>query len=72
MDTTELRDQLAYVAEELERQSALAGKSFKFFINKRLIDYFGNREVAYKRTSIALTILEDKLELIKVTKSYFC
>jgi hypothetical protein len=71
MDTTEVRDQLAYVAEEVERQSALAGNRFKFFINKRLIDYFGNREVAYKRTSVALAILEDKLKLIKVTNSYY-
>ncbi len=71
MDTTQLRDQLAYVAEEVERQSALVGKNFKFFINKRLIDYFGNREIAFKRTSVALGILQDKLDLLKVTNSRF-
>lgn len=71
MDTTEVRDQLAYVAEEVERQSALTGKSFKFYINKRLIDYFGNREVAYRRVSVALAILEDKFELLKVIRSYY-
>ena len=60
MDTALVREQLAFVCGEVNYQSALAGREFKFFINKNLVDYFGgNREVAFKRTQRALMMLQE-------------
>jgi hypothetical protein len=71
MDTSQVKEQILFIANEIERQSALAGKNFKLYINKRLIDYFGNRDIAFKRTKVALAILEEKLDILEVTNSRF-
>lgn len=71
MDTSQAKEQILFIANEIERQSALAGRNFKFYINKRLIDYFGNRDVAFKRTRVALAILEEKFDVLEVTNSRY-
>jgi hypothetical protein len=71
MDTSQAKDQILFIANEIERQSALAGRNFRFYINKRLIDYFGNSDVAFKRTKVALAILEEKFDVLEVTNSRY-
>jgi len=71
MDTSQAKEQILFIANEIEQQSALAGRNFKFYINKRLIDYFGNRDVAFKRTKVALAILEEQFDVLKVTNSRY-
>lgn len=71
MDTNQIKEQLVYVLEEVEKQSALVGRNFKFTLNKGLIDYFGNREEAFKKTKIALSIIEEKLGILNVKNSYY-
>ncbi len=61
-----------FVGSGRVKEGGLSKRHFKFFISKRLVDHFdGNREVAYRKTYVALKILEEALGILRVTNEWY-